>query len=206
MASRPVTTVLPECDAESPYHNPNEVRKFNIQRNQLLIDEVELGSGNFGCVKKGTLRTESWGNIIKRKIVDVRCLPLTVRCSSESLFSPRGQIDVAIKVLKSENEKLVKEEMMREAEIMHQLDNRYIVRMLGLCNAENLMLVMEMASAGPLHKFLSSNKWVQFRHITVTICAKEPFWFVSASSTNLLFWFPLLSFKWQYDHSQWILF
>lgn len=182
MASRPVTTVPPECDAESPYHNPNEVRKFNIQRNQLLIDEVELGSGNFGCVKKGTLRNESWGNIIKRKIVDVRCLPLTVTCSSESLFSPRGQIDVAIKVLKSENEKLVKEEMMREAEIMHQLDNRYIVRMLGLCNAEHLMLVMEMASAGPLHKFLSSNKWVQThychdmceRAILIYICLFVP--------------------------------
>ncbi|XP_073332673.1 tyrosine-protein kinase ZAP-70 [Pagrus major] len=128
MVSRPVTTVLPECEAESPYHNPNEVRKFNIQRNQLLMDEVELGSGNFGCVKKGTLKTES------------------------------GHVDVAIKVLKSENEKLVKEEMMREAEIMHQLDNRYIVRMLGLCNADSLMLVMEMASAGPLNKFLSSNK------------------------------------------------
>lgn len=65
---------------------------------------------------------------------------------------------MAIKVLKSDNEKLVKEEMMREAEIMHQLNNPFIVRMLGLCNAENLMLVMEMASAGPLNKFLSSNK------------------------------------------------
>lgn len=41
------------------YHNPNEVRKFNIQRNRLLIDEVELGSGNFGCVKKGVLKTDS---------------------------------------------------------------------------------------------------------------------------------------------------
>lgn len=70
----------------------------------------------------------------------------------------RGQIDVAIKVLKSDNERLVKDEMMREAEIMYQLSNRYIVRMLGLCNAENLMLVMEMASAGPLHKFLSSKR------------------------------------------------
>ncbi|XP_068563672.1 tyrosine-protein kinase ZAP-70 [Cebidichthys violaceus] len=134
-ASRPVTTVpanrelLPmDCSGFNPYHNPNEVRRFNIQRSQLLIDEVELGSGNFGCVKKGVLKTES------------------------------GQIDVAIKVLKSENEKLVKEEMMREAEIMHQLSNPFIVRMLGLCNAENLMLVMEMASAGPLNKFLSSNK------------------------------------------------
>lgn len=59
MVARPVTPVVPESDAESPYHNPNEVRKFNIQRNQLLMDEVELGSGNFGSVKKGTLRTES---------------------------------------------------------------------------------------------------------------------------------------------------
>ncbi|XP_067452590.1 tyrosine-protein kinase ZAP-70 [Thunnus thynnus] len=131
----PVTTVpadrdvLPmDCDGFNPYHNPNEVRKFNIQRDQLLMDEVELGSGNFGCVKKGVFKTDS------------------------------GQIDVAIKVLKSDNEKLVKEEMMREAEIMHQLSNPFIVRMLGLCNAENLMLVMEMASAGPLNKFLSSHK------------------------------------------------
>ncbi|XP_074524312.1 tyrosine-protein kinase ZAP-70 [Halichoeres trimaculatus] len=125
----PKALALPmDCDGFNPYHNPNEVRKFNIKRSQLLIDEVELGSGNFGCVKKGVFKTES------------------------------GQVDVAIKVLKSENENLVKEEMMREAEIMHQLDNPYIVRMLGLCNAESLMLVMEMASAGPLHKFLSTNK------------------------------------------------
>lgn len=70
----------------------------------------------------------------------------------------RGQVDVAIKILKNENEKLVRDEMMREAEIMYQLENRYIVRMLGLCSGEHLMLVMEMAAAGPLHKFLSSNK------------------------------------------------
>ncbi|KAK1896807.1 Tyrosine-protein kinase ZAP-70 [Dissostichus eleginoides] len=121
--------VLPmDCEVFNAYHNPNEVRKFNIQRSQLLVDEVELGSGNFGFVKKGVLKTDS------------------------------GQIDVAIKVLKSDNEKLVRDEMMREAEIMHQLNNPFIVRILGLCNAESLMLVMEMASAGPLHKFLSTNK------------------------------------------------
>ncbi|XP_020512498.2 tyrosine-protein kinase ZAP-70 isoform X1 [Labrus bergylta] len=123
--------VLPmDCSGFNPYHNPNEVRRFNIKRDQLLIDEVELGSGNFGCVKKGVLKTDS------------------------------GQIDVAIKVLKSDNDRLRSdnEEMMREAEIMHQLSNPYIVRMMGLCNAENLMLVMELASAGPLNTFLSNNK------------------------------------------------
>ncbi|KAM3876001.1 tyrosine-protein kinase ZAP-70 [Diretmus argenteus] len=131
-ASRPVPSQcqdLPEdCSGINPYHDPNDLKKFNIERSQLLIDEVELGSGNFGCVKKGVLKTDG------------------------------GQKDVAVKVLKSENEKLVKEEMMREAEIMHQLRNPYIVRMLGLCHAESLMLVMEMASAGPLNKFLSSNR------------------------------------------------
>ncbi|XP_035767452.1 tyrosine-protein kinase ZAP-70, partial [Neolamprologus brichardi] len=118
-----------DCNGFNPYHNPNDIKRFNIQRSDLLMDdEVELGSGNFGCVKKGVFKTES------------------------------GQIDVAVKVLKNDNEKLVKEEMMREAEIMHQLSNPFIVRMLGLCNADCLMLVMEMASAGPLNKFLSSKK------------------------------------------------
>ncbi|XP_020558080.2 tyrosine-protein kinase ZAP-70 isoform X2 [Oryzias latipes] len=112
----------------NPYHDPNDIKKFNISRDQLLMDEVELGSGNFGSVKKGVLITKS------------------------------GHVDVAVKVLKSENEKLVKDEMMREAEIMHQLSNPFIVRMLGLCQGDNLMLVMEMAAAGPLNKFLSTKK------------------------------------------------
>uniref|UniRef100_A0A3Q3KIV8 Tyrosine-protein kinase n=1 Tax=Monopterus albus TaxID=43700 RepID=A0A3Q3KIV8_MONAL len=132
-APRPVSAnhdVLPmDTDVFNPYHNPNDVKKFNIKKTQLLVDdEMELGSGNFGYVKKGVLTTNS------------------------------GQMDVAVKVLKSDNEKMVKEEMMREAEIMYQLDNPFIVRMLGLCNHTDLMLVLEMASAGPLNKFLSANK------------------------------------------------
>ncbi|XP_063056117.1 tyrosine-protein kinase ZAP-70 [Engraulis encrasicolus] len=114
----------------SPYDDPEELKekKLFLKREQLMMDEVELGSGNFGCVKKGVYKMR------------------------------KKHLDVAIKVLKSENEKGVKEEMMREAEIMHQLDNPYIVRMIGLCQAESLMLVMEMASGGPLNKFLSSKK------------------------------------------------
>ncbi|KAL4634763.1 tyrosine-protein kinase ZAP-70 isoform X1 [Arapaima gigas] len=115
---------------ESPYSDPEALKekKLFLKRDQLMIDEVELGSGNFGCVKRGVYKMR------------------------------KKQIDVAIKVLKSENEKGVKDEMMKEAEIMHQLDNPYIVRMIGLCQAENLMLVMEMAPAGPLNKYLSAKK------------------------------------------------
>ncbi|XP_013862825.1 tyrosine-protein kinase ZAP-70 isoform X2 [Austrofundulus limnaeus] len=128
-AASSAATLLPmDCEGFNPYHNPNDIKRFNILRENLLMDEVELGSGNFGCVKKGSLTMES------------------------------GQIDVAVKMLKSDNERGVKEEMMREAEIMHQLDNPFIVRMLGLCSDECLMLVMEMAAAGPLNKYLSSNK------------------------------------------------
>lgn len=50
--------------------------------------------------------------------------------------------------------------MLREAGVMQQLDNPYIVRMIGMCEAENLMLVMELAELGPLHKFLQRNKYV----------------------------------------------
>uniref|UniRef100_A0A8D0H5F9 Tyrosine-protein kinase n=1 Tax=Sphenodon punctatus TaxID=8508 RepID=A0A8D0H5F9_SPHPU len=115
---------------ESPYSDPEELKdkKLFLKRDHLMIDEVELGSGNFGCVKKGVYKMR------------------------------KKQIDVAIKVLKSNNEKGVKDEMMSEAHIMHQLDNPYIVRMIGVCEAESLMLVMEMASGGPLNKFLSSRK------------------------------------------------
>lgn len=71
---------------------------------------------------------------------------------------PRKQIDVAIKMLKSGNGKAQTDDMMKEAQIMHHLDNPHIVRMIGVCEAEALMLVMEMAAGGPLNKFLSS-KW-----------------------------------------------
>uniref|UniRef100_A0A8C5P9P5 Tyrosine-protein kinase n=1 Tax=Leptobrachium leishanense TaxID=445787 RepID=A0A8C5P9P5_9ANUR len=117
---------------ESPYSDPEELkeRKLFLKRDQLLIDEVELGAGCFGSVKKGVYKMK------------------------------KRHIDVAIKVLKMQNgsEESTEKEMMKEAEIMHQLNNPYIVRMIGVCKAESLMLVMEMASAGPLNKFLSAKK------------------------------------------------
>lgn len=59
--------------------------------------------------------------------------------------------------------------MLREASVMQQLDNPYIVRMIGICEAENLMLVMELAELGPLHKFLQKN-----RYATLDILQKIP--------------------------------
>lgn len=84
--------------------------------------------------------------------------PVHTRAACAAVPLGRKQIDVAIKVLKHSTEKADKDEMMREAEIMHQLDNPYIVRLIGVCQAEALMLVMEMAGGGPLHKFLVGKK------------------------------------------------
>lgn len=79
--------------------------------------------------------------------------------SYPSILCARSEKPVAVKILKNDdNNPSVREEMLREASVMQQLDNPYIVRMIGICEAENLMLVMELADLGPLNKFLQKNK------------------------------------------------
>ncbi|XP_033845033.1 tyrosine-protein kinase SYK [Periophthalmus magnuspinnatus] len=122
---------------ESPYADPEELRSFTVDRSQLLLEDGELGSGNFGTVMKG---------IYKMRKTDK---------------------PVAVKILKNDDTNpAVREEMLREANVMQQLDNPYIVRMIGICEAENLMLVMELAELGPLHKFLQKNKSTTLKNIT----------------------------------------
>lgn len=43
---------------------------------------------------------------------------------------------------------------MREARLMANLNNRYIVRMIGVCRSDCIMLVLELAPLGPLNKYL----------------------------------------------------
>ncbi|XP_051539254.1 tyrosine-protein kinase SYK-like isoform X2 [Myxocyprinus asiaticus] len=122
---------------ESPYADPEELRTATVNRNNLILEDEELGSGNFGTVRRG--------------IYQMR----------------KTQKVVAVKILKNDdNNAAVKEEMLREASVMQQLDNPYIVRMIGICEAENLMLVMELAELGPLHKFLQKNKHISEKNIT----------------------------------------
>ncbi|XP_026529855.1 tyrosine-protein kinase SYK [Notechis scutatus] len=112
---------------ESPYADPEEVKAKNVtlDRNLLILEDKELGSGNFGTVKKGTYEMK------------------------------KGKKIVAVKILKNEsNDPAIKDELLREANVMQQLDNPYIVRMIGICEAESWMLVMEMAELGPLNKYL----------------------------------------------------
>ncbi|KAA8584723.1 hypothetical protein FQN60_008508, partial [Etheostoma spectabile] len=115
---------------ESPYADPDELRSSTVDRSQLFLEDGELGSGNFGTVMKGIYKMR------------------------------KTEKPVAVKILKNDdNIQSVTDEMLREANVMQQLDNPYIVRMIGICEAESLMLVMELAELGPLHKFLQKHKY-----------------------------------------------
>uniref|UniRef100_A0A8C9QEG6 Tyrosine-protein kinase SYK n=1 Tax=Spermophilus dauricus TaxID=99837 RepID=A0A8C9QEG6_SPEDA len=123
---------------ESPYADPEETRpkEVYLDRNLLTLEDKELGSGNFGTVKKGY-----------------------------ALFF-RVVKTVAVKILKNEaNDPALKNELLAEANVMQQLDNPYIVRMIGICEAESWMLVMEMAELGPLNKYLQQNRHVKDKNI-----------------------------------------
>lgn len=54
------TRILPMDTScyESPYSDPEELkeRKLFLKRDHLIVDEVELGAGNFGSVRKGAYR------------------------------------------------------------------------------------------------------------------------------------------------------
>ena len=66
---------------------------------------------------------------------------------------------VAVKVLKAvEDPEARRAELLQEAEFMAQLDHPFIVRIVGICDAEALMLVMEVANLGPLHTYLREHK------------------------------------------------
>lgn len=38
---------------ESPYADPDELRSTKVDRKDLILEDGELGSGNFGTVLKG---------------------------------------------------------------------------------------------------------------------------------------------------------
>ncbi|XP_031138062.1 tyrosine-protein kinase SYK isoform X2 [Sander lucioperca] len=122
---------------ESPYADPDELRSSTVDRSQLFLEDGELGSGNFGTVMKGIYKMR------------------------------KTEKPVAVKILKNDdNLQSITDEMLREANVMQQLDNPYIVRMIGICEAESLMLVMELAELGPLHKFLQKHKQTTVKNIT----------------------------------------
>ncbi|XP_046850219.1 tyrosine-protein kinase ZAP-70-like [Xenia sp. Carnegie-2017] len=93
-----------------------------------LTLENTLGQGHFGSVLKGVYK-----------------------------LSNGKKIEVAVKQLKT-TAAAQQTEIEHEARIMLKLDHPHIVRMIGICKEATMMLVMELAGNGPLHKFLRKNK------------------------------------------------
>lgn len=111
------------------YFNQFKDMQARKLRGENLKLERELGHGNFGSVLKGEY-TKSNGE----------------------------QIPVAVKKLKSEEMNNPHSEIMHEAEVMMKLDHPNIVRIIGICKDTTVMLVMELAPEGPLHKYLKKHK------------------------------------------------
>lgn len=73
---------------------------------------------------------------------------------------------VVVKILKNEvNDFVFKDELLVEVNVMQQLDNLYIVCMIGICEVEFWMLVMEMVEFGFFNKYLQQNRYVKDKNI-----------------------------------------
>lgn len=87
----------------------------------------ELGAGNFGSVMRG-------------------------------VYKHKGMpIPVAVKTLKKDDMPTAESELLKEARVMAALDHGHIVRMIGVCRSDSIMLVLELAPLGPLNKYLKKN-------------------------------------------------
>ncbi|XP_063714928.1 tyrosine-protein kinase ABL2-like isoform X2 [Symsagittifera roscoffensis] len=107
----------------------------NVLENCDLYLYYQLGVGNFGVVMQGVLRNLDSG---KERSVAVKIL----RCSEgESAESSRQQ-------------------MLREAKVMSELNHPNVIKLIGIFNGPELMLVSELAPIGQLNKYLKKHKTV----------------------------------------------
>lgn len=56
---------------ESPYADPEELRSTTVNRNDLTLEDGELGSGNFGTVLKGIYQMKKSVNQSYLKLLNV---------------------------------------------------------------------------------------------------------------------------------------
>lgn len=131
-----------------------------------LVFYDKLGSGCFGCVHRGTYK----------------CRQLGTRLVHE--------IPVAIKQLNIDSDES-KREISKEAELMRSLNNPYIIKFIGMCFHQNgsLMIVLELAKLGPLHKYLRVHKEMSMMRIC-KICYQGIVFRLLA--TKILVYFNLL--------------
>lgn len=128
-----------------------------------LVFYDKLGSGCFGCVHRGTYKCRQNG-------------------SSRLVH----EIPVAIKQLNIDSDES-KREISKEADLMRSLNNPYIVKFIGMCFHQNgsLMIVLELAKLGPLHKYLRVHREMSMMRIC-KICYQVALAMQYLASKNLV--------------------
>lgn len=115
-----------------------EVREFPRDRLRFL---EKIGTGQFGEVH--ICEVESLGSIIGSD---------AGQCS----WIMSSTIKVAVKMLKSDVEKNIEKEFMKEVRVMARLQHENVVQLLGVCEEEPKCMVVEYMENGDLNQFLKS--------------------------------------------------
>eukprot|EP00918_Siedleckia_nematoides_P083882 GHVU01183908.1.p1 GENE.GHVU01183908.1~~GHVU01183908.1.p1 ORF type:complete len:632 (+),score=60.07 GHVU01183908.1:7-1902(+) len=127
------TVTLSNIDHEKLYGTVGrEPEVFNVSEKDLTLGEV-LGDGNFGTVRKG---------FYKKRFKNV---PVAIKSIKREQFEGHD-------VTQAE------EELMKEARIMSQLKHKGILRLIGVCKAESIMLVLELAPLGQMNEYLKTHR------------------------------------------------
>ncbi|XP_067137669.1 tyrosine-protein kinase Shark-like isoform X3 [Centruroides vittatus] len=124
-----VRRTLSREESELAYHTLRRYRRGPINLDpKSIILKEKIGSGNFGEVLRGVFATG----------------PM--------------EVQFALKMLKNNSVPNQKTEILKEAQMMAALDHPHIVRLIGVCEGESFMLVMELAPLGPLNKYLRCHR------------------------------------------------
>lgn len=120
-------------DSSEPLHRSKveaNLSKFQVIREVELRRGKLIGTGAFGEVSKG-------------------------------MWVPDGQnvkIPVAIKVLKNMSGRESSKEFLDEAYIMASVDHPNLLKLLGVCMTNEMMLVSQLMPLGPLHDYVKKHK------------------------------------------------
>ena len=82
-------------------------------------------------------------------------------------FRNCARIVVAIKKLKPEVDKNIKDDFFKEVKIMASLRHENVVRLLGVCKDDPMCMIVEYMTNGDLNQFLKE------RHVMAASCAKD---------------------------------
>ncbi|XP_045463688.1 focal adhesion kinase 1-like isoform X3 [Harmonia axyridis] len=103
-------------------------KNYELDRSRLELGEI-LGEGQFGDVHSGTF------------------------VGKDANFIP-----VAVKTCKGDADLATTEKFLEEAYIMQKFDHPHIIKLVGICSASPVWIVMELARLGELRSYLQNNK------------------------------------------------